>query len=389
MKYSSKLSLPKRLPEGEKKRPGKRRLAWKAPPFKLERESSVPMTQQLRNGFAEAIESGYYKPGEVLPTLRDISEIFGVSMSIVLDVVEYLVADGYVRPRPRLGTIVLSRGERSYLGHAIVIVPGMLSSYYGSVFANSFAEKMEEKGYSVSILFLSADSSTGKYDLDRIDKALNKYVSIVVAIMPTKEIVEKLEKSSSPFIVMSDALHDFPGSAGSIRRERYGINHEILAHCKERNIKTATQFIFESITDELPVFHGFSDPLISVETVRFQSEERLTTVGQVRRLGYDGFMRYYAEKKGVLPELIVVSDDVLATGVIMAIEHLRINVPEQTKLLVFSHKGNDHCVSFRYGQIQMDPSSDGQKTAEEILNYLRNNKYAISFSLPPRFIPWD
>ena len=382
------IKLPKRARGEGKLHPGKRKLAWKLPPFKLERDSSVSMTQQLRMGFASAIESGYYKPGDVLPTLRDMREIFGVSMSIALDVVEYLVADGYVRPRPRLGTIVLSQSERSYLGHILIVVPGMISSYYGSAFANAFSEGMSEKGYSVSTLFLDSDNN-GAAKLDRIDKALNKHVSLVVALMPSSDVTERLNSLAARFVVVGDGQCVLPYCVGYIKRERYGANEKLLSYCKEKQIKDIVQFIWVPATEEKPLLHGFEDSSISVKTVLFPSSHDTVTIGQVRRVGYNGFVKYYNDNAGVLPELIVVSDDVLATGVVAAIEHLRIDVPSNVKLLVLSHKGNEHCASIELATMQMNPFKNGRDAADEILMFLRDEKHEINLVLPPEFIPGE
>lgn len=380
------IKLPKRARGEGSLRPGKRKLSWKIPPFKLERDSSVSMTQQLRMGFASAIESGYYKSGDVLPTLRDMREIFGVSMSIALDVVEYLVADGYVRPRPRLGTLVLSQSERSYLGHILIVVPGMISSYYGSAFANVFSEELGENGYSVSTLFLDRDNN-GDAKLDRIDKALNKHVSLVVALMPSLDITKRLNSLSARFVVVGDGQCSLPYCVGYIKRERYGANEKLLSYCKGKQIKDIVQFIWVPETEEKPLLYGFDDSEISVKTVLFESSDETVTIGQVRRVGYDGFMKYYNENGGVLPELIVVSDDVLATGVIAAIEHLKIDVPSKVKLLVLSHKGNEHCASIELATMQMNPFKNGRDAADEILMFLRDEKHKISLVLPPEFIP--
>lgn len=379
------IDLPKRERGEGKLHPGKRKLAWKMPPFKLERDSSVSMTQQLRMGFADAIETGYYQPGDVLPTLRDIREIFGISMSIALDVVKYLISDGYVRPRPRLGTIVLAQGERSYLGNILIVVPGMISSYYGSAFANAFSQEMSEKGYLVSTLFLDCGNIDAS-KLDRIDKALNKHLSLVVALMPSPDVVERLNALGIKFVVVGDSHCNLPFCAGYIKRERYGANEKLLQYCKDSAIKDIVQFVWVPVDEEKPLLYGFEDPKINVKTVLFDSPADTITIGQVRRVGYDGFVKYYNDVGGRLPELIVVSDDVLATGVIAAMEHLRIDIPSQVRLLLLSHKGNEHCSAIELATMKMDPFKNGRDVADEILMYLRDEKHEISLSLPPEFI---
>ena len=40
------------------------------PPFSFDESSDLPMWVQLRNRMAYLITSGFYKPGEKLPTVR-------------------------------------------------------------------------------------------------------------------------------------------------------------------------------------------------------------------------------------------------------------------------------------------------------------------------------
>lgn len=54
----------------------------------------------------DKIESGALQPGEQMPTLRQISEDYGVSQTTARKVIDALAREGLVEIKPRWGTFV-------------------------------------------------------------------------------------------------------------------------------------------------------------------------------------------------------------------------------------------------------------------------------------------
>ena len=57
---------------------GKRRYI----PFKVERTAAGSLSKQMTDGLREAIVSGFYKQGDVLPTILEWSNLLGVSIRV-------------------------------------------------------------------------------------------------------------------------------------------------------------------------------------------------------------------------------------------------------------------------------------------------------------------
>ena len=72
----------------------------------LDPESKMPMYEQLYRYFVSEIHSGKLKSGEKLPSKRAICSHLGVSTSTVETAYEMLVAEGYMRSRPKSGYYV-------------------------------------------------------------------------------------------------------------------------------------------------------------------------------------------------------------------------------------------------------------------------------------------
>lgn len=77
--------------------------------IQLNRDLPVPLYQQVYNIWKRRIELGELKPGDRLPTERELCDTYDVSQITVRQAIQMLVNDGLVVRRPRTGTHVAQR----------------------------------------------------------------------------------------------------------------------------------------------------------------------------------------------------------------------------------------------------------------------------------------
>lgn len=65
-------------------------------PFEMDNESGVPLWIQLRNRIVHLINSGYYKPGDQLPTVHAMASELSINYNTVNKVYVNLANDGYI-----------------------------------------------------------------------------------------------------------------------------------------------------------------------------------------------------------------------------------------------------------------------------------------------------
>lgn len=82
----------------------------------LDETSSVPLWVQLKKRFVYLIESGYYRPGDQLPTVRGLAGGIDITYNTVSRVYQSLEEDGYVESRRRAGVFVLEACGRANSG---------------------------------------------------------------------------------------------------------------------------------------------------------------------------------------------------------------------------------------------------------------------------------
>lgn len=67
------------------------------PVFKLDERSGLPVWVQMRNRFIYLIKTGYYKPGEQLPSVRSLAAELSINYNTVSKVYIDLEHAGYVK----------------------------------------------------------------------------------------------------------------------------------------------------------------------------------------------------------------------------------------------------------------------------------------------------
>lgn len=80
------------------------------PAFEFDEASYLPMWVQLRNRIAYLIASGYYKPGEKLPTVRKYAADLRIAYNTVSKAYMGLERDGYVTTVRGSGVFVNDEG---------------------------------------------------------------------------------------------------------------------------------------------------------------------------------------------------------------------------------------------------------------------------------------
>ena len=72
----------------------------------IDKNTPVPLYFQLAEQFRERIESGLLKPGDQLPSERELGEEFGISRMTARQAIMYLVRHGKLVVKPGIGTFV-------------------------------------------------------------------------------------------------------------------------------------------------------------------------------------------------------------------------------------------------------------------------------------------
>ena len=99
--------------------------------FEMNNESGVPLWAQLKSWIVHLINSGYYKPGDQLPTVHAAALELSINYNTVNKVYVSLMRDGYITSIRGRGAFVndLEGGEASELDREVeAILEGCLNA---------------------------------------------------------------------------------------------------------------------------------------------------------------------------------------------------------------------------------------------------------------------
>jgi GntR family transcriptional regulator, N-acetylglucosamine utilization regulator len=174
----------------------------------LDLSSPVPLYFQLQEILRRKILDEYYKPGDLIPTEKELQELYNVSRITVRNAVNGLVFEDLLIKKQGLGTIVA--------------YPRMQEE--GNSKLQSFTEKMEQQGYKISTEVLDVSKIPA---VERISEHLN--------IADDEEIIysKRLRKvDGEPIALFENYIStstgvsdedDFSGSIFKLLEEKYSI----------------------------------------------------------------------------------------------------------------------------------------------------------------------
>lgn len=77
--------------------------------IEVDLDSAVPVYEQVRSQLVAYVDAGILRPGDRLPSIRQLANDLGVATNTVQRAYRELESDGFIRARGRHGTVVLDR----------------------------------------------------------------------------------------------------------------------------------------------------------------------------------------------------------------------------------------------------------------------------------------
>ena len=75
-------------------------------PFSIERQRRGDLAGQIADALREAISTGYWRPGDILPPIRELAQRLEVGRVNVERAIARLSEEGLLNPRPKVGCVV-------------------------------------------------------------------------------------------------------------------------------------------------------------------------------------------------------------------------------------------------------------------------------------------
>lgn len=323
------------------------------------------MTDGLRN----AILTGYYREGEVLPKMLEWTKMLGVSIRVPEAAVARLVKEGLVATHPGIGCVVRPRKAVTWRGHVLFVLPDSETVYPINVMASRMRARFSKAGYLVTQHAVWHDPD-GQYDLSQLELTLKQPVELVVLFAKRPQIEHFLSDAAVPFVVIGQKTCRLPNCVGHVRMNMTAAIPDFVQHCRKAKVRTVIQVEKPPVIDAVPQLIKAG---ISAEAWRIPELPGLRPAA-VQQSALEAFKRRLAEGMDWLPDILYFTDDYLAAGALTALLHEGVRIPENVCVVTIANKGLGPVFWDTLTRIELDSHAGGDDAAEHILAWLDGDR---------------
>ena len=326
----------------------------------------------------DEIAYGRVKAGEPIPTIKELAEASGLTFRLARGVVERLSREGYVRSRPRVGTVVLPRDVTALRGRILFALPDVdACSYHVTTIADALRKRLGAAGYAFSTVVYSSDDRIG---LTFLRHELVRTPDIVIVMYSTPAVRRCLRDAGVDcvFIYGGD-----PGDEGRwIRFSAEEAMHSFAHHCVRAGVGKVMQVRFEG--NETPDAHSVLAK--SGIASRWMTVPRMDGLGRyegIERSSYNIIMDLQPSK---FPDVFLFWDDFVAQGALTAFLRRGLRMPEDVKVVTLSNRGLGPVYSEPLTRFECDASETGEKISAYTLSLLAKGRVPPPPVISPHYV---
>ena len=349
---------------------------FRFPPFKVNRLLRTGLAVQLADALRTAIQTGYYAPGDILPPIRDLSEITGMSSVLVSRAVKMLKDERMVSPRPHIGCVVCAPDRPFWKGQVLIVVPPGGAIHYLNVVVDGLRDALASAGY----LVLTATvlrRPDGSHDFSLLETMLRQRVELVAQLHDRPEITRHLSRLKVPFLLFSRSVGRPPsGCVGTVLRRMDAAVPDFVAHCRVRKVRSVLQISVSKYgVDACPALKHAG---IKVREWRIGGLSATSPSGPAisRHVAAEVSRRMDSEGRAWLPDVLFVNDDYVAAGVLTALQAAGVRIPENVGVVTWENRDCGCGPVFVKSLTRMEvvAAEDGKRLAEAVLARLRGEE---------------
>ena len=341
------------------------------------------LVSQVVDGLRQGIVGGFYRPGDVVPSYRDLSSMLGVSQIVTKAALRQLAEEGFVVSRPRIGSVVRDRMEKRWLGHVVFLSEVGEENYAQMVLSDVLLDRLTAAGYLMTQISIP-QTSPGQYDFSRLDVALAQSVDLVVTVLARPPILARLARQKIPYAVFSEHGKMPTSAVGGTWLDFDLALPDFAAACKAEGVKEVVMFYFWPTRGDAAVVLRKAG--VRVRKVLVKVELSKISLIDVKRAGMETFARLIAEGRLPRGTVCLITDDYLASGALTAIACAGLKVPEDLRLVTFANKHLGPVYIRELSRMEFDARQAGEVLSDAVLEYLKTGVYPPNSVVGPVWV---
>lgn len=360
-----------------------RKILRKPLPFDIDRTSCASLVDQVTNGLRQAIEVGYYQPGDRLPTIYDICEALGVCIRAPQQAFKILASEGRISTNRKIGSVVLSKDVKVWKGHVVLFQPDFHPVYHKTVIEMRVTERLIAAGYLVTRLMLPRQIG-GRFDFAQISSVLRQPVSLVLMLGDHEAASHFLSKQGAPFALVSESCCELKGCVGHVFYDRRAVLPKFLDWCRRTGVRRVEQI--GTRTDSLLDMSLFAKSGIRVRNRVLPGYKRSYEVGVEGIMSASWHMFDSDFERSSLPDVYFFTDDYLTRAAVPALLKCGVCIPDDVKIVTWANVGNRQPFGVPVVNMAMDPFDDAEKVYEAVVSYFESGIFPRTVSISPSFM---
>jgi len=319
-------------------------------------------------------------PGVPLPSVKDLMAEFSVSQSTLVSAYAELERCGLIERKSRKGVFVADRMATGEM--AVVLSQSAMTADASpafrmtcSVLRTVMHDFNPQCSFKVHMGVSTVSGDEFPFTLDLLNEAVLPRLRGVFSFYHLRELEKELENAGVPVV----HLHHL--GQYCVCFDRNDFLCQSVEHLKETGCRDIS-FLFTKPDYESSEF------IERQAQIRMASETAIKggmscrnemivhgECGWTEQHGYDLFMRMWKDSEHVQrPDGIIVCDDVLCKGVLRAILHLGLKLPEDLQLITYSNQGCDLPYHKSVTRVEFDIEAKVQCAVEMMNTLMRGQK---------------
>ncbi len=359
-------------------------------PFKVDHKLSVNIATQVTDGIRNAILSGFYKPGDILPKAMDFTHGLHVSIRATQAAYRALKREGLISPRRRLGTLVVGQKADVFHGRVVIVSSDDNPSYYNAVIGKRLSRRLNEAGYVVANVTATLigdrkdDADKERFDVRQLSAALRQNTSLAVVVGSAPPLERAISAMGTPFIELGVTKPIAPGCVGFAALDINCALHGVLERLRAHRVRSLVQMGIRHAelmdSEELRrTCESYDELVVWPKHVKSATQEEIV------RAAYDLVQERYRDK-GDLPDAFLFADDYLARGALLALLAAGIRTGSDVLVITLANKGTTPLHIHPVDLLQRNPVRDADAVSDAILAYLQTGKPAEDITLETVFV---
>ncbi len=351
--------------------------------FQLDRSLDEPLHDQLYRKLKEAVLSGVFPPGTLLPPILALAKEAGVGAKTARHALQRLAAEGLTTTRPHVGSIVSDRIPAANAPKRVLFFT--YKYYYCFYFSQLLAEirmRLARDGRRVQTSIASGYRSQDEFR--QLEERLQDPWDLIVEIGYEPKTRRAIEKSGRPFATISNGWDFMPSKAPSYiggvdLRIRLAVL-DFVRDCVKKGVKSVVEFL--DYPHPCDAAEQLSVADIHTETIAIGPQ---TMPEDYAREGFEVTRKWLLEHRRSLPDVILFTDDYIAQGGLCAISGQGLKIPDDIAVVTHANKGHGPVWDMPLTRFEMDPFEHGRIIADAFSDYLGGAPFPADFVLGSKY----